>query len=76
MTFQTLVVSDGKNTFSITYYMNVDVIPMHNTYISIGYRYGLFREKNAYSWQTAAYRLSTVPGNTGTMMKIITITEL
>ncbi|XP_078334851.1 uncharacterized protein LOC111121476 isoform X3 [Crassostrea virginica] len=65
VTFQTLVVSDGKNTFSITYYMNVDVIPMHNTNISIGYRYGLSREKNAYAWQTAAYRLSTVPGNTG-----------
>lgn len=56
--------------------MNVDVIPMHNTNISIGYSYGLSREKNAYAWQTAAYRLSTVPGNTGTMMKIITITEL
>lgn len=66
ISFQVLVVSDGLHLFSVTNYLDVGVSILPGSHVSIGYRYEKLSRKNTYSWQNAAFRMSSIPGNTGT----------
>lgn len=65
LSFQTLLVTDGENTFTIFNYINVNLPPINNVKISMGYRYKSFYTSNSYSNQKASFRMSAIPGNTG-----------
>uniref|UniRef100_A0A8W8N521 Fibrillin-1 n=1 Tax=Magallana gigas TaxID=29159 RepID=A0A8W8N521_MAGGI len=65
VSFQILIVSDGQNLFSVTNYININIQVLQGSHVSIGHRYRAFRGKNTYSWKNAAFRMSSVPGNTG-----------
>lgn len=45
--------------------MNINIEVLQGSHVSIGHRYKAFRGKNTYSWKNAAFRMSSVPGNTG-----------
>lgn len=45
--------------------MNINIEVLQGSHVSIGHRYKAFRGKNTYSWENAAFRMSSVPGNTG-----------
>nr|XP_022292249.1 mucin-4-like isoform X6 [Crassostrea virginica] len=65
LSFQTLLVTDGENTFAIFNYMNVDILPINNLNIAMGYRFKSFYTSNSYTNKHAAFRMSAIPGNTG-----------
>eukprot|EP00105_Crassostrea_gigas_P040596 XP_019924744.1 PREDICTED: uncharacterized protein LOC105332978 [Crassostrea gigas] len=65
VSFQSLLVTDGENTFAIFNYMNVNSPPINNLKISMGSRFRNFYTSNSYTNQRAAFRMSSIPGNTG-----------
>lgn len=70
ISFQVLLVSDGQHLFSVTNYLDVGVSILPGSHVSIGYRYKGLSRRNTYSWQNAAFRMSSIPGNTGTKTNI------
>ncbi|XP_052721310.1 uncharacterized protein LOC128192563 [Crassostrea angulata] len=66
ITIQCLLITDAKNTFVVFNYIDVNLRPIKNLKISMGYRFRKFFSKNSYSNQQAAFQMSSVPGNTGT----------
>uniref|UniRef100_A0A8W8NDF3 Fibrillin-1 n=1 Tax=Magallana gigas TaxID=29159 RepID=A0A8W8NDF3_MAGGI len=64
VSFQSLLVTDGENTFAIFNYMNVNIPPINNLKISMGYRFRNFYTSNSYTNQRASFRMSSIPGNT------------
>ncbi|XP_055997522.1 uncharacterized protein LOC125648181 [Ostrea edulis] len=65
VTFQCFLITDGENTFTVINYIDVDLKPIRNRKISIGYRYKQFVAKNSFTNQKGAFRMSVVPGNRG-----------
>ncbi|XP_048727085.2 uncharacterized protein LOC125645542 [Ostrea edulis] len=65
VTFQCFLITDGDNTFTVINYIDVDLIPIRNRNISIGYRYKQFVTKNSFTNQKGAFKMSVVPGNRG-----------
>ncbi|XP_055997519.1 uncharacterized protein LOC125645547 isoform X2 [Ostrea edulis] len=65
VTFQCFLITDGENTFTVINYIDVDLKPISNRKISIGYRYKQFITKNSFTNQKGAFRMSVVPGNRG-----------
>lgn len=65
ITIQCLLITDAKNTFVVFNYIDVNLRPIKNLKISMGYRFRKFFSKNSYSNQQAAFQMSSVPGNTG-----------
>ena len=45
--------------------MNVDILPINNLNIAMGYRFKSFYTSNSYTNKHAAFRMSAIPGNTG-----------
>lgn len=65
ITIQCLLITDAKNTFVVFNYIDVNLRPIKNLKISMGYRFRNFFIKNSYSNQQAAFQMGSVPGNTG-----------
>ncbi|XP_062615400.1 fibrillin-1-like [Saccostrea cucullata] len=66
VTVQAILVTDGMNTFTMFYYIDVNLLFVNGLDISVGYRYRSFFTSNPYSCQRGAFRLSQIPGNRGT----------
>lgn len=65
MTFQCLLITDGQSTFTVFNYIDVDLNPIKNKKIAIGYQYGTNFERNSLSNKDMAFRMSDIPGNRG-----------
>ncbi|XP_061189287.1 uncharacterized protein LOC133197327 [Saccostrea echinata] len=65
VTFQCFLITDGENTFTVINYVDVDLKPIRNRKISIGYRYKQFFAKNSFTNRKGAFRMSVNPGNRG-----------
>nr|XP_022296650.1 mucin-like protein [Crassostrea virginica] len=65
VTVQCLLITDGENTFTVMNYIDVNIKPIKNPKIAIGYRYQQFSLNNMYSLQKAACSMSDIPGNRG-----------
>lgn len=61
-----MIITDGENTFAVFNYIDVNLKPIRNLRISMGYRFRKFYARNSYSNQQAAFKMSSVPGNRGT----------
>lgn len=57
--------TDGQSTFTVFNYIDVDLPAIENRKITIGYQYGNVFDKNPFSYTTAAFNMSAVPGNRG-----------
>ena len=66
VTFQCFLITDGDNTFAVINYMDINMAPIENFNISIGYRYkkDLF-VKNSFTKQEGSFKMSLIPGNRG-----------
>eukprot|EP00105_Crassostrea_gigas_P042845 XP_019926993.1 PREDICTED: uncharacterized protein LOC105338278 [Crassostrea gigas] len=65
VTVQAILITDGFNTFTIFYYIDVNLNTIAGLDISIGYRFRSFYTSNPYSCQSGAFTLSQIPGNRG-----------
>ncbi|XP_062601606.1 uncharacterized protein LOC134263292 [Saccostrea cucullata] len=65
VTFQCFLITDGENTFTVINYVDVDLKPIGNRKVSIGYRYKKFFAKNSFTNRKGAFRMSVNPGNRG-----------
>nr|XP_022300335.1 uncharacterized protein LOC111108627 [Crassostrea virginica] len=65
VTFQCLLITDGQSTFTVFNYIDVDLKPIRNKKITIGFQYKDSFEKNSFSQKNVAFKMSNVPGNRG-----------
>ncbi|XP_055997524.1 uncharacterized protein LOC125645548 [Ostrea edulis] len=65
VTFQCFLITDGENTFTVINYIDVNLKPILNREISIGYRYKQFFTKNLFTNQKGAFNMSKIRGNRG-----------
>ena len=65
VTFQCLLITDGQSTFTVFNYIDVDLKPIQNKKITIGFQYKDSFEKNSFSHKNAAFKMSNIPGNRG-----------
>ncbi|XP_078330906.1 uncharacterized protein LOC111125451 isoform X2 [Crassostrea virginica] len=65
VTVQAILITDGVNTFTMFYYLDVNLRVISGLDISIGYRFKRFYSNNPYSSQRGAFTLSQIPGNRG-----------
>ena len=70
VTFQCLLITDGQSTFTVFNYIDVDLKPIQNKNITIGFQYKDSFEKNSFSQKNVAFKMSNVPGNRGIYMYI------
>ena len=63
LSFQTVIATDGANTFMWTYYYNVNVEPPVGRKVAIGYSVSGQFKSNMYSLTEAAFCLSIFRGN-------------
>uniref|UniRef100_A0A8W8NAK6 Uncharacterized protein n=1 Tax=Magallana gigas TaxID=29159 RepID=A0A8W8NAK6_MAGGI len=63
VTFQCLLITDGQSTFTVFNYIDVDLNPLKDKKIAIGYQYGTNFERNSLSNKDMAFRMSDIPGN-------------
>lgn len=69
MTFQCLLITDGQTTFTVFNYIDVDLNPIKDKKITIGYQYGTNFERNSLSNKDMAFKMSEIPGNRGMKIK-------
>ncbi|XP_062579175.1 uncharacterized protein LOC134241103 [Saccostrea cucullata] len=65
ITVQCLLITDGENTFAVFNYLDVNLNPVKKLKIVMGYRYKKFLIKNPFSNQKGAFKMTSMPGNTG-----------
>ncbi|XP_048727710.2 uncharacterized protein LOC125645867 [Ostrea edulis] len=65
VTVQAVLVTDGINTFTMFYYIDVNLAVVNGLDISVGYRYRSFYTSNPYSCRSGTFTLSQIPGNRG-----------
>ncbi|XP_048727704.2 mucin-4-like isoform X2 [Ostrea edulis] len=65
VTVQAVLVTDGINTFTMFYYIDVNLAVVNGLDISVGYRYRSFYTSNPYSCRSGVFTLSQIPGNRG-----------
>ncbi|XP_061188876.1 mucin-like protein [Saccostrea echinata] len=65
VTFQCLLITDGVNTFTVINYIDVNLKPIKNKKIVVGYRFQKIFTKNVLSNKHAAFQMSKNPGNRG-----------
>lgn len=74
-TFQCFLITDGGNTFAVINYIDINLKPIRNLPISIGYRYKDAFVKNSFTNQKGAFKMSFIPGNGGNIFTSMLIKE-
>ncbi|XP_062579994.1 protein eyes shut homolog, partial [Saccostrea cucullata] len=65
VTFQCLLITNGEDTFTVINHIDVDLKPVLEKKITLGYQYKTFFVKNPFSNKDAAFQMSENPGNRG-----------
>ncbi|XP_062609553.1 uncharacterized protein LOC134271352 [Saccostrea cucullata] len=65
VTFQCILITNGEDTFTVIYYIDVNLNPIKEKKITLGYQYKSFFVKNPFSNKDAAFQMSENPGNRG-----------